>query len=39
MFFSLYETVSPIEDPIVKEVSYVLREWCIIWRRLYQVGY
>ncbi|GFT91555.1 dedicator of cytokinesis protein 3 [Trichonephila clavipes] len=31
----LYETVAPVEDPTVKEVACVLREWHIIWKRLY----
>ena len=37
--YSQYETVSPSEDPIIKEVSYVLREWSAIWRTLYHVSY
>ncbi|KAG8186361.1 hypothetical protein JTE90_026781 [Oedothorax gibbosus] len=31
----LYETVSPVEDSTVREVACVLREWHIIWKRLY----
>lgn len=30
-----HETVTPVEDPVVREVNYVLREWSIIWKRLY----
>ena len=32
------EMVVPKEDPVVQEVSDVLREWSIIWRRLYVVS-
>ncbi|GIY19726.1 dedicator of cytokinesis protein 3 [Caerostris extrusa] len=31
----LYETVAPVEDSTVKEVACVLREWHVIWKRLY----
>ncbi|XP_076248536.1 dedicator of cytokinesis spg isoform X2 [Calliopsis andreniformis] len=31
----LYESVIPLEDPVVREVTLVLREWCGIWKRLY----
>ncbi|CAB0036454.1 unnamed protein product [Trichogramma brassicae] len=31
----LFESVIPLEDPVVREVSLVLREWGIIWKRLY----
>ena len=31
------EVVVPKEDPVVQEVSDVLREWSIIWRKLYIV--
>jgi len=30
--------VIPKEDPIVQEVSDVVREWSIIWKRLYVEG-
>ncbi|XP_019619494.1 PREDICTED: dedicator of cytokinesis protein 3-like isoform X2 [Branchiostoma belcheri] len=30
-----YETVSPVEDPTVLEVTSVLREWGQMWKRLY----
>ncbi|KAG8233149.1 hypothetical protein J437_LFUL010379 [Ladona fulva] len=31
----LFETVVPMEDPVVREVTLVLREWGNIWKRLY----
>lgn len=31
----LSETVTPVEDSTVLEVSCVLREWHVIWKRLY----
>ncbi|XP_033223488.1 dedicator of cytokinesis protein 3 isoform X2 [Belonocnema kinseyi] len=31
----LYESVIPLEDPVVREVTLVLREWGGIWKRLY----
>ncbi|KAL4226980.1 Dedicator of cytokinesis protein 3 [Mactra antiquata] len=31
----LYETITPKEDVVVKEVSDVLYEWNIIWKELY----
>ncbi|KAK4293650.1 hypothetical protein Pmani_033668 [Petrolisthes manimaculis] len=35
----LYETVTPVEDPVVQEAASVLREWSQIWRNLYvQLG-
>lgn len=34
----LFESVVPIEDPVVREVTLVLREWGDIWKRLYVVG-
>lgn len=34
----LYESVIPIEDPVVREVTLVLREWADIWKRLYVVS-
>lgn len=36
-----YETVTPVEDPTVKEIALVLREWGGIWKRLFarqQIG-
>lgn len=36
--FSLYESVAPVEDSTVKEVACVLREWHVIWKRLYVVS-
>lgn len=32
---SLVESVVPIEDPVVREVTLVLREWGNIWKKLY----
>ncbi|XP_076363419.1 dedicator of cytokinesis protein 3-like isoform X2 [Tachypleus tridentatus] len=31
----LYETVTPVDDSSVREVACVLREWHVIWKRLY----
>ncbi|XP_050737687.1 dedicator of cytokinesis protein 3-like isoform X2 [Eriocheir sinensis] len=31
----LYETVTPLEDPVVQEAASVLREWGQIWKSLY----
>ncbi|KDR16623.1 Dedicator of cytokinesis protein 3, partial [Zootermopsis nevadensis] len=31
----LFESVIPIEDPVVREVTLVLREWGNIWKRLF----
>ncbi|XP_043283024.1 dedicator of cytokinesis protein 3 isoform X2 [Venturia canescens] len=31
----LFESVIPLEDPVVREVTLVLREWGCIWKRLY----
>ncbi|GAB1867234.1 Dedicator of cytokinesis protein 3 [Camponotus japonicus] len=31
----LFESVIPLEDPVVREVTLVLREWGGIWKRLY----
>lgn len=39
MVFRPHETVTPVEDPVVREVNYVLREWSIIWKRLYTVSF
>ncbi|XP_048252817.1 dedicator of cytokinesis protein 3-like isoform X2 [Haliotis rufescens] len=30
-----YESVIPIEDAIIKEVTFVLREWNLIWKQLF----
>ncbi|XP_060079192.1 dedicator of cytokinesis protein 4-like [Ylistrum balloti] len=29
------ETITPLEDPMVKEVTYVLREWYTLWKSLF----
>ncbi|XP_063227619.1 dedicator of cytokinesis protein 3 [Bacillus rossius redtenbacheri] len=31
----LFESVVPLEDPVVREVTLVLQEWGVIWKRLY----
>ncbi|GLH11491.1 SFRICE_024883 [Gryllus bimaculatus] len=31
----LFESVIPLEDPVVREVTLVLREWVQIWKQLY----
>lgn len=31
----LFESVTPLEDPVVREVTLVLREWSVIWKNLY----
>ncbi|XP_066992689.2 dedicator of cytokinesis protein 3 [Anabrus simplex] len=31
----LFESVIPLEDPVVREVTLVLREWGNIWKRLF----
>ncbi|KAL1116521.1 hypothetical protein AAG570_004993, partial [Ranatra chinensis] len=33
--FSLSEIVTPAEDPVIREVTLVLREWNSIWKNLY----
>ncbi|XP_045102613.1 dedicator of cytokinesis protein 3-like [Portunus trituberculatus] len=33
----LYETVTPVEDPVVQEAASVLREWGQIWKNLYVI--
>lgn len=38
MHYSPDELVVPKEDPIVQEISDVLREWGSIWKRLYAVS-
>ncbi|XP_051550346.1 dedicator of cytokinesis protein 3-like isoform X6 [Myxocyprinus asiaticus] len=30
-----YETVIPLEDPIVTEVTSTLQEWSVLWKQLY----
>lgn len=34
----LFESVVPLEEPVVREVTLVLREWGDIWKRLYVVS-
>ena len=31
------EVVTPRDDPMVQEISDVLREWSLVWKRLYAV--
>ena len=33
------EVVVPKDDPMVQELSDVLREWTLIWKRLYAVEF
>lgn len=33
-----HETVVPLEDPIVTEVTSTLQEWALLWKQLYVVG-
>lgn len=30
-----YESITPIEDQTAREVSYVLREWNVIWKNIF----
>ncbi|KAJ8260317.1 hypothetical protein GJAV_G00179580 [Gymnothorax javanicus] len=30
-----YETVAPLEDPIITEVTSTLQEWAVLWKQLY----
>ncbi|XP_036388838.1 dedicator of cytokinesis protein 3-like isoform X2 [Megalops cyprinoides] len=30
-----YETVTPLEDPLVTEVTSTLQEWAVLWKQLY----
>ncbi|KAJ7999325.1 hypothetical protein DPEC_G00193210 [Dallia pectoralis] len=30
-----YETVMPLEDPIVTEITSTLQEWSVLWKQLY----
>lgn len=32
------EVITPKDDPIVQEISDVLREWSFVWKRLYAVS-
>ncbi|CAB1435245.1 unnamed protein product [Pleuronectes platessa] len=32
-----HETVLPLEDPIVTEVTSTLQEWALLWKQLYVV--
>lgn len=33
-----HETVVPLEDPIVTEVTSTLQEWALLWKQLYVVS-
>lgn len=38
LFFSRqYETVVPLEDSVVTEVTATLQEWAVLWKQLYVV--
>ena len=40
MFFNRPdEVITPKDDPIVQEISDVLREWSLVWKRLYAVSF
>ena len=32
------ELIEPKEDPLVQELADVLREWTVVWKRLYAVS-
>ncbi|XP_029681946.1 dedicator of cytokinesis protein 3-like, partial [Takifugu rubripes] len=32
------ETVTPVEDPVVTEVTSTLQEWALLWKQLYVVS-
>ena len=32
------EIVTPKDDPMVQEISDVLREWSLVWKRLFAVS-
>lgn len=34
----LFESVVPVEDPVVREVTLVLREWGRIWKAIFVVS-
>lgn len=36
-FSSQYETVVPLEDSVVTEVTATLQEWAVLWKQLYVV--
>uniref|UniRef100_A0A8C7FEZ1 Dedicator of cytokinesis 3 n=1 Tax=Oncorhynchus kisutch TaxID=8019 RepID=A0A8C7FEZ1_ONCKI len=38
LVINLYETVVPVEDPIVTEVTSTLQEWALLWKQLYVVS-
>ena len=33
-----HETVTPVEDPVIKELHYTLREWGDLWHKAYREG-
>ena len=33
-----FEVVTPVSEPVVEEVTVVLREWGVLWKELYLVG-
>ncbi|KAK5873151.1 hypothetical protein PBY51_013790 [Eleginops maclovinus] len=33
-----HETVVPLEDPIITEVTATLQEWALLWKQLYVVS-
>lgn len=34
----LFESVVPLEEPVIREVTLVLREWGMIWKQLFVVS-
>lgn len=38
IFYSQYETVVPLEDSVITEVTATLQEWAVLWKQLYVVG-
>lgn len=36
-FYRQYETVVPLEDSVVTEVTATLQEWAVLWKQLYVV--
>lgn len=39
VLFRQHETVIPGELPLVQELTSTLREWAVIWRKLYVVSF
>ena len=39
VLFSPFESIIPIEDRVIKEVTFVLREWNVAWKKLFVVSF